>query len=1021
MTSENPARWQRVKAIFDRIVDVPSAERPAALEAECAGDPTLRADVQRLLQLDAEPDLSLDRVAGGLLPPAARSLLHRFQPGEILAARYRILRFVAAGGMGEVYEAFDAQEQRRVALKFVGAPALLNPTGERRFLREVEIAMRIRHPNVCPTYALESHAGQRFCVMQFLDGETLADRLARGEHLSPEAALPLALQLCDGLEAAHRAGVIHRDLKPGNIFLTAQGPVIIDFGLASAVAEPGSLTTAGAVIGTLAYMAPEQLEKDHLTPAADIYALGVIFFEAITGQKPHAAKSPFRLASQKAREAHLNPLSSAHHLTPLWREAIGRCLKARPEQRFTSAPELRSLLARGRPTLRFTAARHARRLAIPLAAAALAAASFAGWRLYTTGHQPPAQAAQLYAGAQAALNASSPVQAVRLLEQAIQIDPQFLQARAALAVAYADLDQLDSAREAVLLAQRASSSAWFHGRNETEALAAAREAVVRDFAQAAAHYHRLASWTHGRDRSYALASAARMIERSGKPADALGIFETVVKEDPGNTAARVRLAVLLCRRREFDRAAALFERAEADYQASRNLEGLSDAILARIAALRSETPAHNRRDLQHVIDLSRQTGNRYHAITAQFRLGIVAETEKDYDRAIEITRDAAAQAQQEGLPVLAARALGELGYAFAYQKKVKESAAILREAVKAAERAKAYETLASNRMRLGEVLYSARQVPEAVAVMEPAVEWYRNAHYDDVLPIILIKWGTNLSAVDRSRAEQAYREALALARRQHEPFYEALVQARLCEFHILDDFRAAARNFAEALPSLKAFHISKSLYSAAFPYTQLGDFQKAEALIADADRDVAEHQKGTDREYFFDRGRTFRAEMALYQLDCAAAQTHLNSIQHTDLATLVLKARLIACRPGASPEPEIRETIRLVERALSAAPNDPVTSSTGHIGLALLFMVRRDWPNTIQHAQLGIAAAHPVNFRVRELENLLILRKAHHKLGRHTEIPALTAKVLENSRLLGFDPPAQFGGHADFRQLWNLD
>src|SRR5260370_9887884 len=147
--------------------------------------------------------------------------------------------------------------------------------------------------------------------MELIEGETLAERLAARGRFTPDEALPVVRQVLEGLEAAHGAGVLHRDLKPGNIMLTGDRAVIIDFGLAAAVPGLGdptqsltatSLTATGAVIGTLAYVAPEQLEGGRSTMASDLYSLGVIIYEMLTGGKPHNPKSPFRLAPQKAKE-----------------------------------------------------------------------------------------------------------------------------------------------------------------------------------------------------------------------------------------------------------------------------------------------------------------------------------------------------------------------------------------------------------------------------------------------------------------------------------------------------------------------------------------------------------------------------------------------------------------------------------------------------------------------------------------------------------------------------------------------
>lgn len=234
----------------------------------------------------------------------------------------------------------------------------------------MRLARQIQHVNVCQVFALGEHAGDLFCVMEILAGETLAERLARTGRLAPAEALPTALQLCQGLQAAHRAGVIHRDLKPGNIILAGDRAVIIDFGLAAGSLPDHALTQDGAVIGTLAYMAPEQMESGGGpgggTAAADVYSLGVVLFEMLTGHKPHNAQSPLRLAVQKAREGQRGPNFATRDVPPVWREAISGCLHADPAKRMASAQAVQDRLQRGRPSLRFTATQ--RKMWMPVAA-----------------------------------------------------------------------------------------------------------------------------------------------------------------------------------------------------------------------------------------------------------------------------------------------------------------------------------------------------------------------------------------------------------------------------------------------------------------------------------------------------------------------------------------------------------------------------------------------------------------------------------------------------------------------------
>src|SRR5262249_55521503 len=236
-------------------------------------------------------------------------------PGELLAGRFSIVRFIARGGMGAVYEAEDLILRTRVALKCTRSGLRAEQGALDRFRREVLPARRVGHSHVCHVYEFyesRTSAGMpvHFLTMELLDGETLSVRLRQQGRMSTEEALPLVLQMCDGLAAAHLEGVVHRDFKGGNILLVkpreeaASGGsvrvVITDFGIARPVEagrpeEPG-LTAAGGMIGTPEYMAPEQVTGGAITPSTDIYALGVVMFEMVTGQLPFEAETPLAAA-----------------------------------------------------------------------------------------------------------------------------------------------------------------------------------------------------------------------------------------------------------------------------------------------------------------------------------------------------------------------------------------------------------------------------------------------------------------------------------------------------------------------------------------------------------------------------------------------------------------------------------------------------------------------------------------------------------------------------------------------------
>ncbi len=218
-------------------------------------------------------------------------------------SHYRVLEKLGDGGMGVVYKAKDTKLGRLVALKFLAEDIARDETAVERFKREARTASALDHPNICTIYEISEHDGQPFIAMQYLEGETLKQRIGAQRALSGEEVARLGLQAAEALEAAHAKGIVHRDIKPANIFLAARGQaVMLDFGLAKLVEPAGgitaadSLTQTGVAPGTLPYMAPEQLRGQEVDARTDLYALGCVLYEMATGQRPFRAesKSPWK-------------------------------------------------------------------------------------------------------------------------------------------------------------------------------------------------------------------------------------------------------------------------------------------------------------------------------------------------------------------------------------------------------------------------------------------------------------------------------------------------------------------------------------------------------------------------------------------------------------------------------------------------------------------------------------------------------------------------------------------------------
>jgi Tol biopolymer transport system component len=356
-----PDRWQQVAALCGEALSVPPNDRTEFLRARCGDDQALRGEVESLLSAAGKP---------GVLD--ATMALEEFAAAAVIAGRFRIVRLVGRGGMGQVYQAQDLQMGGFVALKTIRPELLHNPQSLELFKREIQLAKKVTSPNVCRIYDVGFHpstgdpAAKMFLTMELLEGDTLSNRLKAGPLTTAEA-LPLIQQMADALGAAHAAGIVHRDFKTGNVMLAPHSggtrAVVMDFGLAR-MSAPGdgthtdAATQTGGVVGTPEYMAPEQLTGGAITPATDIYAFGIVIYEMVTGRRPFQGQTPFDVAVRRLHETPRPPRELAPDLEPRWEKTILRCLSRRPEERFQNTSEVLGALSgqdniRGAPRRRY--------------------------------------------------------------------------------------------------------------------------------------------------------------------------------------------------------------------------------------------------------------------------------------------------------------------------------------------------------------------------------------------------------------------------------------------------------------------------------------------------------------------------------------------------------------------------------------------------------------------------------------------------------------------------------------------
>ena len=272
-------------------------------------------------------------------------------PGTRLGP-YEIVSAIGAGGMGEVYRARDTRLDRMVAIKILPEHLSTNAEARERFDREARAISSLSHPHICPLYDVGHQDGIEYLVMECLEGQTLAQRLQKGP-LPAAQALEYAIQIADALEAAHRQGVIHRDLKPGNIMLTKSGAKLLDFGLSklragegiaglsAVVTQTTPLTSAGTIVGTLQYMSPEQLESKEADARTDIFALGAVMYEMVTGEKAFKGQSHASLISA-IMSAEPAPIATTQGMMPAAIEHVVRsCLAKEPDERWQSAHDVK--------------------------------------------------------------------------------------------------------------------------------------------------------------------------------------------------------------------------------------------------------------------------------------------------------------------------------------------------------------------------------------------------------------------------------------------------------------------------------------------------------------------------------------------------------------------------------------------------------------------------------------------------------------------------------------------------------
>jgi tetratricopeptide (TPR) repeat protein len=654
--------WERIRAVFDEAASLRDTDREEFLRKECGNEPDICEAVRHMLKEDGRSGF-LDRPAGTKDRPRS------FEPGAVIAGRYRIVRWLGRGGMGEVYEADQLELNECVAIKTLLPEICADPQMIDRFKQEIQLSRKIAHPNVCKVFDLARHPADGstpdvvfFLSMEFVAGETLRDKLRRERRVSPAAALPIIEQIADALDAVHRAGVIHRDLKPSNVMLTtapdgSSRAVVMDFGLARMVAPPkdSTVTISGHLAGTLEYMAPELFTGGPASAASDIYALGLVVYEMVTGELPERALRQIPPARSKAPE-----------IDAAWDRALSRALDRQPERRFQSANDfVRALRGDSVSVMVRLPVMTRRRVAAAFGTGMLLVAALLGWSGWGRARNRPSREAEgLYEKGVADLDAGAHFAATKALEQAVGLSPNFTLSHARLAEAWVGLELPEKASQEMLVARRQDVAGL--AKLDRLRVDAIDLTITRDFAAAAAKYEEIANASPP-DAVLAL-DLGRAYANAGQREKAIASYRRAAEMAAHNPAAWLQLAILYSRERETVKADEAFRQAEEQYQLTSNSEGLIEVAFQKGAAADTlDQFEAGAKYLHKALETAQFIGNVQQEVRAKLELGTNAYQVGDAATAERYAREGLDTAQANKIDSLAIRGL--VGLASAYSRK----------------------------------------------------------------------------------------------------------------------------------------------------------------------------------------------------------------------------------------------------------------------------------------------------------------------------------------------------------------
>jgi len=719
-------------------------------------------------------------------------------------SHYRTIEKLGEGGMGVVYLAEDLHLARQVAIKFLTSS---DHHYRARFIREARAVSALNHPNIAMVHDYgETPEGQPFIVMEFVRGKSLSDLLEEG--LTLRRSVEIVSSIAEALGEAHDQGIVHRDIKPSNVLISDRGHVkVLDFGLVKHLFDPpisgvdldaqtiySTQTRSDVIVGTPLYLSPEQATGKQIDGRSDLFALGALLYECLTGQSAFSGGSVLEIGAQIIHVTPEAPSKINPQVTPALDRITMKALEKKVEARYQSAGELlKDLKAAStalggngvpvsskskKPTEGFKRATNAlgtltmslkrQRFSLASVIPAFVVAGLAIWAIIyfwpRTYYQPSAAALHWYNQGTDNLRNGAYYQASKALTQAIEIDGRYALARARLAQAWTELDYTDRAKDELLVVTSPTGRSSLAPQDALY-LDAIMATVTRRFGDAVNAYNEIAKLTP--DEGPVYVDLGYAYENDGKTNQALENYLKAITLNSGQYAtAYLRAGIVYNRNADTKNATDMFDKAEELYRAASNSEGRNEVLRQRGILFRNNGEYEKAKgQFQESLDASRAMGNEAQQITALIDLSYLASTRGLVSEAENYAQQAVTFAQQKQLENLTASGLLELGNAFSAKGDYEKAEHYFKQAIQFAQVNKGRLGEAKGLTNLGGLYIQTLRIDDGLRMAQQALEFFQQENYPRLAGTCLVHIGRGYRRKgEYAAAEQALNQKLDLAK-----------------------------------------------------------------------------------------------------------------------------------------------------------------------------------------------------------------------------------------------------------------